>query len=68
MIALLLLLLQDAPVLRMEEAGEREYSRKLDGIEAMAIGAGVLPKSSGKQTTEIQSGVSRGNSTMLGLQ
>jgi len=48
MIALLLLLLQD-PVLRMEEPGEREFSGKLDAIEAMTIGAWVHPKKTGEQ-------------------
>lgn len=49
MIALLLLCLQDAAVLRMEEPGEREFSRKLDGLEAMTIGAWVRPQRRGEQ-------------------
>jgi dienelactone hydrolase len=49
MLALLILFLQDAPVLRMEQSGEVEFSRKLDGIEAMTIGVWVHPKRSGEQ-------------------
>src|SRR6185503_4811917 len=46
---LLLLVLQDAPVLRMDDPGERELSRKLDGIEAMTVGAWVRPPKRGEQ-------------------
>src|SRR3989442_2173088 len=59
MIALLLaLLVQDGPALQTEEMREfthalqhvdLEFSGKLDGIEAMTIGAWVFPKRSGEQ-------------------
>lgn len=45
MIALLLCL----QVLQMDEPGEKEFSRKLDGITAMTIGVWVHPRRTGEQ-------------------
>jgi len=45
MIALLLLV----QVFHAEEPGEREFSRKLDGLEAMTVGVWVRPRKTGEQ-------------------
>jgi hypothetical protein len=45
MVALLLLL----QVFHAEEPGEREFSRKLDGLSAMTIGVWVQPRKTGEQ-------------------